>query len=347
MGAFHPTKTVSLVHAVVRDILYGKYQPGEKLPSERDMALQTGTSRITAQRAFDVLTDRGVLERRPGSGTYVATARKRTNEKMDYVALLASIRYPFAAEFVEEFERIVAEQDALFVLRLTDLDPQKEKVAAIDLVAKGIRNLVVWPSRSLFAADAFERMHILGTNIVFFDCMVPGDYADFVGVDNDHAMKSLVTAMLQDGAEELLLVSYEGIPADSDRLREEAFLRHCGSAGIAHRLVHVPWQGDLEQVMRQYKATWFEGKSGLGVICINDEMALRVKACMPEIFRVCGVDGLPEASKAGITSYRQPVARMARETMHLLLEQQRQGALWRPCRRLFKGRILTESGKRP
>ncbi|MCL2676531.1 MAG: GntR family transcriptional regulator [Streptococcaceae bacterium] len=53
---------------------------GERLPSERDLAEEFQVSRMTARQAITSLVEEGILERRVGSGTYVASHRVR--EKM-------------------------------------------------------------------------------------------------------------------------------------------------------------------------------------------------------------------------------------------------------------------------
>ncbi|MFA9414516.1 MULTISPECIES: GntR family transcriptional regulator [unclassified Streptococcus] len=57
-----------------------KWSVGDRLPSERDLAEAFGVSRMTLRQAVTLLVDEGVLERRVGSGTYVAS--RRVQEKM-------------------------------------------------------------------------------------------------------------------------------------------------------------------------------------------------------------------------------------------------------------------------
>lgn len=57
------------------DILSGALQPGARLPSERTIAQRYGLSRMTARQAVELLLRRGLVTRRPGSGTYVAPGR--------------------------------------------------------------------------------------------------------------------------------------------------------------------------------------------------------------------------------------------------------------------------------
>lgn len=57
---------------IEQDILDGKFRPGDKLPSEDDLAIMYGVSRMTVRRAIDQLVLEKLLRRSPGQGTYVA-----------------------------------------------------------------------------------------------------------------------------------------------------------------------------------------------------------------------------------------------------------------------------------
>jgi GntR family transcriptional regulator, arabinose operon transcriptional repressor len=49
----------------------GAFQPGERLPSEAELGKQYSTSRITVAKAVNELQQKGLVSRRPGSGTHV------------------------------------------------------------------------------------------------------------------------------------------------------------------------------------------------------------------------------------------------------------------------------------
>ena len=53
-------------------ILSGKLAPEAKIQSEREFSEDLGVSRMTVRRALTDLVNEGLLERRHGSGTYVA-----------------------------------------------------------------------------------------------------------------------------------------------------------------------------------------------------------------------------------------------------------------------------------
>jgi GntR family transcriptional regulator/MocR family aminotransferase len=55
-----------------RDILAGRFRPGERLPSSRALARSLRVSRTTVVLAYEQLLAEGYLETRPAAGTYVA-----------------------------------------------------------------------------------------------------------------------------------------------------------------------------------------------------------------------------------------------------------------------------------
>lgn len=52
-------------------IANGGIDPGNALPSERDLSEMTGLSRVTIRKGIDQLIEEGVLQRKQGSGTFV------------------------------------------------------------------------------------------------------------------------------------------------------------------------------------------------------------------------------------------------------------------------------------
>ena len=57
-----------LVRQMIRD---GGMSPGERLPSERDLAERFGISRMTVRKALETLVGEGTLERRGAAGTFL------------------------------------------------------------------------------------------------------------------------------------------------------------------------------------------------------------------------------------------------------------------------------------
>jgi GntR family transcriptional regulator len=72
MPSVEPLKARRL-YLLLRDrILSGEVGPEARLPSEPSLAEEHGVSRVTVRRALDKLANEGMIERRPGSGTFVS-----------------------------------------------------------------------------------------------------------------------------------------------------------------------------------------------------------------------------------------------------------------------------------
>ncbi|MEL7130042.1 MAG: GntR family transcriptional regulator [Pseudomonadota bacterium] len=69
-------KSVQVSEMLIREIASGRLADGARLPTERQMAADLGIAIGTLRKALAVLADKGLLERRQGSGNYV---RAQTN----------------------------------------------------------------------------------------------------------------------------------------------------------------------------------------------------------------------------------------------------------------------------
>ena len=70
----HPRKVTlvaSIVEQLVENIQNGTLQPGEKLPSERQLIQMLGVGRSSVREALQGLVMMGLVEVRPGQGSYV------------------------------------------------------------------------------------------------------------------------------------------------------------------------------------------------------------------------------------------------------------------------------------
>ncbi len=63
-----------LVHAVKRALVTEHLQPGDRFPAVRTISAELGVNPNTVQKAVTVLVREGLLEIRPGQGSFVAAA---------------------------------------------------------------------------------------------------------------------------------------------------------------------------------------------------------------------------------------------------------------------------------
>ncbi|HEX2874412.1 MAG TPA: GntR family transcriptional regulator [Polyangiaceae bacterium] len=68
-----------LAELLSREIASGGLEPGGRLPSEPELARQHRIGRPTVRQATELLVQRGLIERRRGSGTFVRATPKRVD----------------------------------------------------------------------------------------------------------------------------------------------------------------------------------------------------------------------------------------------------------------------------
>lgn len=63
--------TISLVGVIRKKILIGEFRPGQRMTSERNLAIDFAVNRASVRQALKALVVMGVLTQRPGDGTYI------------------------------------------------------------------------------------------------------------------------------------------------------------------------------------------------------------------------------------------------------------------------------------
>jgi len=84
-------------------ILSGKLTPDTKIQSERDFSEDLGVSRMTVRRAITELVNEGLLERKHGSGTYVAKPKVtyESSELVNYMQAMQRRKIATTSQLLE------------------------------------------------------------------------------------------------------------------------------------------------------------------------------------------------------------------------------------------------------
>lgn len=115
--------------AIRERIEAGHLKPGDAVASERELARLHRVSLMTARHALATLEREGVVERRRGSGTFVAPPRIHFNKLMSYTEQMASRGL---AAFSKVIASKVVDQEAEIAARL--MLPATSKMVKIERV---------------------------------------------------------------------------------------------------------------------------------------------------------------------------------------------------------------------
>ena len=82
-SSIQPSRLYEQIVAQIQNrIIEGKLQPGDKLPSEQELAEQFAVSRTAVREAIKALREKGLVEIRPGKGTYISDIISSTSGVM-------------------------------------------------------------------------------------------------------------------------------------------------------------------------------------------------------------------------------------------------------------------------
>lgn len=220
-------------------ILSGQYPVGQMIPTEQELMDQFAVSRITTNRALQMLTSEGLIKRRAGLGTFVcdvplaepseSTAQRVTSSTTPSTTAADDAGFvgfvipfmdgTFGPVILRCVERILAERGYSVVLGSTYGDQQKEQEVIRRLVRGGVKGLIVLPVNGEYYSDEILRLHVERFPIVLVDKSLPGIPLSYVASDNYAAAKSLTNHLISRGHQDIgfLSLSLNGTSTLVDR----------------------------------------------------------------------------------------------------------------------------------
>lgn len=91
---------IQITEKIFQRIIREEINPGEKLPSVREMAVQSGVNPNTIQRAYSEMERMGIVETKRGQGTFVIQRESIVDE------LKESMQTEVIGQFVRNMEEL-------------------------------------------------------------------------------------------------------------------------------------------------------------------------------------------------------------------------------------------------
>jgi DNA-binding LacI/PurR family transcriptional regulator len=321
---------------LVSKIRSGMYRPGDKLPSENELAASYGASRSTVIRALREVGDQRLITRRQGSGSYVtrrALEQAGTRAAIGLMKPMQSGRY--SDSVVDQLQSILGillqrRNSALIVHSI-----EKDDVPASIAQSMSSRNVAgvfmvpmpPWypPQANREVADAIARS---GQPLVLLD----GDMAprpqrsefDVVGTDNRHGGYLQTEHLLKLGLKRILYLGAPAFPTVADRrLGYQEAMRDHGIEPPGEWLCEAP----DDVIEADFVAGLIRKHRPEGIVCKSDEFAALLMHHLPPLgvrvpqdLKIVGFDDRPIGSllPVTLTTVRQPVAEIAEAALALM-----------------------------
>ena len=93
---------LQLAHNLSDAINSGQWQAEEALPPERELSEKLGVSRVTARKALDMLVQQKLIQRRQGSGTFIAPRLEQPLSRLtSFTEMLKSKGFESSSKWLE------------------------------------------------------------------------------------------------------------------------------------------------------------------------------------------------------------------------------------------------------
>ena len=308
-------------HKVVFDYLHssiqsGAYKPGDRLPSEAELGMMFGASRITVAKAVVELQRMNLVSRRPGAGTHVQARQQMDGHTFGLLIPELGLTEIFEPICHGMMRSPFARPDALLWGNASGTGASGSRREAAEeaehmaqhFIAQKISGVFFAPLELIPEKDAANRrvMRMLERAkipVVLLDrCYLPypeRSAHDLVGIDNSRTAYIATEHLIRLGVTRLTFLAEEHSASTVDARAtgfHEALRRH----GIQAE-AHSAWRGsakDHEFVRRMMDISRPEG-----VVCANDATAARLMQSLlalgrriPEEVRIVGIDDVKYAS---------------------------------------------------
>ncbi|HWR50865.1 MAG TPA: LacI family DNA-binding transcriptional regulator [Bryobacteraceae bacterium] len=324
--------------AIRGDIEARRYGPGERLPSDAELAKRFGTSRLTVIRALRDLEAEAVVQRKAGSGTFVRAISGAANS--GFGILMPDLGEGEVFEPVSHGIAHAAEAagKALLWGDLSAAGREKEQ-HALELcryfISRQVAGVFFSPVELTSSQDAVNQriaseLHQAGIAIVLVDrCICPfpeRSQYDLVGIDNRRAGYRMTKHLLAAGCSRLAY-AYRPGSAPTVAARLSGFREALWTAGIPETAQFTFESADMDEG----PLSAFMGSARPdGFVCANDLTAaklmhslLRLGVRIPEDVRMVGINDVKYARflPVPLTTLRQPCEQMGFAAMAAMLDR--------------------------
>lgn len=327
-----------MFESLSKDIRAGRYQPGQRFPSEAALVQQFKTSRITVGRAMRELVARGLVVRRAGSGTYVRSAPS-PDTGLTFGLLIPDLGN---TEIFEPICRGIAAApraaDHALLWGHASTSASAFESDALHLCDQYIQRRVAGVFFAPLEAgrapretnlEIVARLDAAQIPIILLDrCVLPfpdRSPHDLVGIDNRRAGFMAAAHLLRLGVRDISMIAYAGgaptVDARVAGFREAllSFGRTLDSNSVS-RLDSIEVK-TVEPLLRE---------PGQGFVCANDKTAgrlmqvLRSMNCsIPQQARIVGIDDVEYTSllPVPLTTVHQPCREIGEAAMNTMLDR--------------------------
>lgn len=348
VGMIEKTKLDRVYRHLHGEIVRGRFQTGERLPTEEELADRFGYSRTTVAKAIRMLAQQGFVQRRRRAGSFVRAGSAVRSQLLGAVICGAAdkdaesnIFVPIGREVAREAELAgysVAMEDPCLRGNCAGEVKERYEEIARKFIERQVAGVLMVPFEIIGGAEqsvslgAAQMLAEAGIPMILADrdlCRYPHrSRFDLVGIDNRRAGCIATEHLLKQGATRVDFVAADEYGwAQEGRIA--GYLDAFANAGLKHEAKWIhhghPSQKEyIEGIVKDRDVEW--------IVVVNDglagevmRVALEAGRKVPGDLRMVGFDDLPFCLglPTPLTSIRQPCEDLGALAVRTLFDRMR------------------------
>lgn len=241
---------------ILEQIRTNGLQPGERIPTEKELMEQFSVSKITVVKALSGLADEKIIDRVPGKGSFVGTSKRKDAIaaalpdhpeasgadalKTRLIGLvIPSILDYFAIRLINGVRTMLGEHGYRVVILLSESDIEKEKDALKTLQTMGAEGILIFPVDEEHYNEEILNMKFAGYPFVLIDRFLPGVETDYIAADGKLGASLAVDYLWELGHRQIAICSDSPIQTVTVQERIEGYISALKSKGAMINPAHI------------------------------------------------------------------------------------------------------------
>ncbi|AQQ70655.1 Arabinose metabolism transcriptional repressor [Limihaloglobus sulfuriphilus] len=349
-------KHANVYEHIFQGIVSGKYPVRGKLPTEHELSDMFGVSRPTVSKALRMLEKKGMIDRRPGSGTYVRQTNSARGRKLGLLVSRLNLTPEDYSKYVTLYSMVISKMARSankenYILLMNDLPYGDESEVTthaldicrqlVDLQVKGVffMPLEVSPENRHINVEIAHTLKKYDIAVTLMDRDIydkpKRSEFDLVSIDNETAGFVAAEHLLSLGCRKIDFVAgHIDVSSVSGRIAgyKEALLSY-GITPQESRIHHfsiLPFLVQDEPIEMETVRDLLKSLDTEAIVCSNDRMAATIikyakvfGVNVPEDLRVVSFDDEPfvESLPVPLTTMRQPPDIIGSETVRTMISR--------------------------
>lgn len=329
------TKYMALMEELKEKILSGEIKPGDRMPSENELASANGLSRHTVRKALAILENEGYVTAEHGRGTFCSERMRHRKNSKNIAVITTYISDYIFPRLIQGMDRVLTEQGYSIILKNTGNSRQREAQCLEDILTKDVDGLIIEPSKSQILCrnmHLYRKLDEFQIPYVFIQGSYPQMKHKPAILMDDAKGSYLLTKYLIDTGHRNIVGVFKADDSQGAE-RHKGYVRALQEGGMPYLPERVVWfhtedrkvkpavmvRMMLEQEQPMDAAVCYNDQIAVEVIRVLQEMGKRV----PEDISVTGYDNsfYAQSGPLGLTTIAHPQEKLGEMAAELLLEQ--------------------------